>query len=138
MGNNMKKIALAMIVALMAMLPVAFAVQLSVTATKALGGTGQVEIISPDADGAIESISWVLDTNPPYNVTGVKITWTPASDTATYTVAVTLYDSDGTTIVGYGTATQTGSTGSVTTSITLNTPVDPANIYYVEVVIAEQ
>jgi len=98
-----------------------------------IGGTGHVNVIGP---GTVDNVKWVLTTSPPFKVTGVEITWTPASSTSSYVVYVTIYD-DNQQILASGSANQAGSDTSVTTSISLDTSVDPENVYYVEIVIVE-
>ena len=124
------------VVAILLLAPV-FAVTLNVATVTTVGGTGQVSVLAPDADGTIEKISFIQDNNPPYHITAVNVTWTPASATATYNVSVALYDSTN-TIIGYGIVSQAGAAGAVSTIVPLNTIVDPKDIYYVEVVINEQ
>jgi hypothetical protein len=67
----------------------------------------------------------------------VKVEWTPASSSGSYTVYVTLYRGTS-TIVGSGSASQPGSSSSVTTTVPISTPYpDPKDVDKVEIVIVQ-
>jgi hypothetical protein len=82
-------------------------------------------------------VTWTISSTAPYRVTAVNVKWTPASNApASYTVYVTLYDNLG-NIIGSGSATQSGSTTSVTTSVPVSPNPDPKDVYKVEIVIVQ-
>ncbi len=120
---------------------VAFAVQLQLTAPAA-GGTGQVIVGSPEADGVIDQLEWIPAQAAPYHVDAVNITWAPNYN-GNYFIGVTVYDGN-LNVVGSGSITLTGLTANTVyeNTIDLTTPaggatVDPAQIFYVEVVILQ-
>jgi len=130
----MEKIALPIIALLL--LGTVFAVTLNTSSIAQVGGTGAVAVLAPDADGTLESVTFIQENTAPYHISAVNVTWTPASSTATYNVSVTLYDATN-TIIAYGAVSQAGASGSVSTIVPLNTVADPKDIYYVEVVIVQ-
>ena len=112
-------------------------ISLSADDVAQLGGTGEVVVNCP-ASGSpckIDKVEWVLTTtNYQHNVDKVKVTWTPASSSATYRVYVTLYDSEKNGISS-GYKSQSGSSSEVTVDITPDVP--PEDVYYVEIVIVQ-
>ena len=114
------------------------AIALEKTDIQRLGGTGQVGIICPANPCEIKKVTWSL-TDTPKRVSAVKIQWTPnqpaSGSTITYTVYVYLYNKDG-NIAGSGFTNENG-TGEVTTTISLNSPIDPKNIEKIEIIIVE-
>jgi hypothetical protein len=125
--------------AVMAVVSAAFAVEISLSSSDVarIGATPQVEVYCPANPCQITRVTWTLSFPPP-RVTAVNIEWSPAA-TGTYTVYVVLYRSDGTTIAGgYGSTSVTISTlGPTTTTVDLDSPVNPAHIYYVEIAIVQ-
>ncbi len=132
----------------------AYAVQLTLNSDNItrVGGTGQVEVLSPDFNNTIESVVFIVDTNnPPYYITSVDITWEPA-ETGTYFIAINIYDvtvdpTTGTTqrtLIASGTqtvnvdGTQAAPQQSTTTRIQFPSPVNPADVDYVEIIIVQQ
>jgi hypothetical protein len=105
-----------------------------------LGGTGLVSVNCPAAGDPcqVDQVTWTISSTAPFRVTHVNVKWTPASSaaTASYTVYVTLYD-NANNIVGSGSATQSGSTTSVTTSVPVSPNPDPKDVYKVEIVIVQ-
>jgi len=109
-----------------------------------LGGTGLVSVNCPTADPCqVDQVTWTISSLAPFRVTAVNVKWTPASSasSASYTVYVTLYDGSN-NIVGSGSATQSGSSSSVTTSVSVSpvspyTSIDPKDVYKVEIVIVQ-
>jgi len=114
------------------------AIKLVDTDIQRLGGTGQVGIICPANPCEIKKVTWGL-TDTPKRVSAVNIQWTPnqpaSGSTITYTVYVYLYNKDG-NIAGSGSTNENG-TGEVTTTISLNSPIDPKNIEKIEIIIVE-
>ena len=102
-----------------------------------VGGTGTVDVQCPASGCTIDSVKWVVDSNPPYKITGATIDWTTADSGATYTVYLTVYDNTD-TVIASGSATQTGDTNPVSTTIDFGNSIDAKDIYKVEVVIVEQ
>jgi hypothetical protein len=123
--------------AVMAVASAAFAVQIDLSSADIaqIGGTGQVSVSCPANPCQITRVTWTLSGTPP-RVTEVKVVWTPASSSGSYTVYVTLYDGSN-NIVGSGSATQGGSSSSVTTSVSISPNPDPKNVYKVEIVIVQ-
>jgi hypothetical protein len=114
-------------------------IDLSSTNIAQLGGTGQVSVNCPAAGDPcqVDQVTWTISGSAPFRVTAVNVKWTPASNApASYMVYVTLYDSAN-NIVGSGSATQSGSTTSVTTSVPISPNPDPKNVYKVEIVIVQ-
>ena len=112
-------------------------IQLNSADVAQIGGTGQVSVSCPASGCTISKVSWILDSNPPFKITGAEVSWTPSDSGATYKVYVVVYDS-GSTAIASGSATQAGDTNEVTTSVSFDTAVDAKDIYSVEVIIAEQ
>ena len=102
-----------------------------------IGGTGQVDVLSPDNDGTLTQLLWVVNTTS-YAVTGAQVTWQPA-ETGTYVVAVQVFPQGSTTPAATGSATVTVDNTTVgtdvTTTVTFSNPVNPEDIYSVRVVI---
>jgi hypothetical protein len=104
-----------------------------------LGGTGLVTVNCPTAAPCqVEQVTWTISSSAPFRVTAVNVKWSPASSSASYTVYVTLYD-NANNVVGSGSATQSGSSGSVTTSVSVSgpSPIDPRDVVKVEIVIVQ-
>jgi hypothetical protein len=104
-----------------------------------LGGTGLVTVNCPTAAPCqVEQVTWTISSSAPFRVTAVNVKWSPASSSASYTVYVTLYD-NANNVVGSGSATQSGSSGSVTTSVSVSgpSPIDPKDVVKVEIVIVQ-
>ena len=135
----MKKyvIALLVAIAIVGVIAPAFAVQITVGNTAAIGGTGEVSVSCPASGCVIDRISWVQDTSAPFDVTAVNVTWTPASSSATYVVYVIVEDSTN-AIIASGSVEQAGSATQVSTIVPLDTAVQPENIYFVRVIITEK
>ncbi len=141
--KNRKAIAVmaAIGVIMIALTSYALAVQLNLDSdnVERIGGTGQVNVLSPENDNTINSVTFTVDTDPTSSTFGdvisVDVTWDPAEN-GDYRVIVILYDNGG-TVVGYGTATPTGLTAgsTTTTTVTLTDPASPEEIYKVEVII---
>lgn len=108
---------------------------LSPSNVQPVAGTGNVQVSCPANPCSVNSVTWTISATAPYKVTGVQISWTPASSTGSYTVYVTVYDNTN-TVIASGSASQAGSASQVTTSITFGSPISADKIYYVEVVIA--
>jgi hypothetical protein len=123
--------------AVMAVASAAFAVQITLNDSDIarIGGTGQVSVSCPVSGCQISKVTWTLSGTPP-RVTEVKVEWTPASSSGSYTVYVTLYKG-ASTIVGSGSASQSGSSGSVTTSVSISPNPDPKDVDKVEIVIVQ-
>ena len=124
--------------AVMAVASAAFAVQIDLSSADIaqLGGTGQVDVNCPANPCQITRVTWTLSGTPP-RVTEVKVVWTPASSSGSYTVYVTLYKG-ASTIIGSGSASQSGSSSSVTTTVPISTPYpDPKDVDKVEIVIVQ-
>jgi hypothetical protein len=104
-----------------------------------LGGTGLVTVNCPTAAPCqVEQVTWTISSSAPFRVTAVNVKWSPASSSASYTVYVTLYD-NANNVVGSGSATQSGSSDSVTTSVSVSgpSPIDPRDVVKVEIVIVQ-
>ena len=131
-------IALLMILAIVA---VAYSVAISLGSgdIDQLGATDKVSVSCPVSGTPckIDRVKWVI-TGPPYMVDQVKVKWTPASSSGSYTVYVELYDSTGSTVLASGSATQSGSSESVTTTVDVTPNVDPYGVYYVRIVIVQE
>jgi len=126
--------------AVMAVASAAFAVSMGLTSSEVgqLGGTPIVDVNCPATPCQVSKVTWTIS-GTPLKVTAVNVQWTPTSSGTgvSYNVYVNLYNS-GNSPVGSGSATQSVPTsGSVTTTVTLGSPVDPAVIYKVEIVIAQ-
>jgi hypothetical protein len=112
-------------------------IDLSSTNIAQLGGTGQVSVNCPGDPCQVDQVTWTISGSAPFRVTAVNVKWTPASNApASYMVYVTLYD-NANNVVGSGSATQSGSTTSVTTSVPISPNPDPKNVYKVEIVIVQ-
>jgi hypothetical protein len=115
-------------------------ISLSSTNIAQIGGTGLVDVNCPGNPCQVSKVTWTISGSAPYRVTAVNIQWTPASSaaTASYTVYVTLYDSAN-NVIGSGSATQGGSSSPVTTTVPVSgpSPIDPKNVYKVEIVIVQ-
>jgi hypothetical protein len=129
--------------AVMAVASAAFAVEINLSSENIaqLGGTGLVDVNCPTAAPCqVNQVTWTISSTAPYRVTAVNVKWTPASSatTASYTVYVTLYDSAN-NVIGSGSATQSGSSSPVTTTVPVSgpSPIDPKNVYKVEIVIVQ-
>ena len=134
-------LALAAVLGLTLVAGVAFAVQLQVT-PPAAGGTGQVVVDSPEADGVIDQVEWIPAQTAPYHVDAVNITWAPNYN-GNYFIGVTVYDAN-LNVVGSGSLQVANLTANTVYehTVDLTTPaggatVDPANIYYIEIVILQ-
>ena len=131
-------IALLMILAVVA---VAYSVAIGLESTDIdqLGATGKVEVYCPVSGTPckIDRVKWELTSSAPYMVDQVKVDWTPRSSSGSYTVYVELYGSAGDTPLASGSATQPGSSGSVTTTVDVNPNADPHDVYYVRIVIVQ-
>jgi hypothetical protein len=142
-GEDRRRKAAFLLLALAAVIAVAsaaFAVQINLASADIaqIGGTGQVSVNCPAAGNPckVDKVTWTLSGTPP-RVTQVKVDWTPASNApASYTVYVTLYD-NANNVVGSGSATQSGSSGSVTTTVPVSPNPDPKDVYKVEIVIVQ-
>ncbi len=115
-------------------------ISLSLDNVAQLGGTGNVKVRCPADPCQIYKVKWVISSSPPYEVSAVDVTWIPASSSsanysANYMVYVTLYDnSNG--VIAYGSASQSGSSSQVTTTVNIE-DVPPKDVYYVEIVIVQ-
>jgi hypothetical protein len=133
--------AVLMALAALMMAYVAYAVLIGLSSTDIaqLGGTGQVSVNCPAAGDPckVDQVTWTISSTAPFRVTAVNVKWTPASNApASYKVYVTLYDGSN-AIVGSGSATQAGSTTSVTTSVPVSPNPDPKDVVKVEIVIVQ-
>jgi len=128
----MKK-ALSLLALALLVLPVyAVLIELSSSSIDQIGGTGLVEVNGP---GSVSRVKWSLG-GPPYRVNAVKILW-GANSSSTYTVYVTIYNGTGSAIAS-GSASGQGGSGTIETTITLDTSVDPKDICKVEIIIVEE
>jgi hypothetical protein len=144
-GEDRRRKVAFLLLALAAVITVAsaaFAVQITLNESDIaqLGGTGQVDVSCPANPCEITRVTWTLSGTPP-RVTQVNVKWTPASSSE-YKVYVTLYK-DASTIVGSGSATQSGSSSPVTTPVPVSpvapyTSIDPKDVYKVEIVIVQE
>ncbi len=123
--------------AVMAVSSAALAVEINLVSSDVaqIGGTPQVSVTCPANPCQVTRVTWTIS-GPPFRVTAVNVQWTPASSTGSYTVYVALYDNSGAHISG-GSATQTGSSSSVTTNVSVSPPANPRHIYSVEIVIIQ-
>ena len=132
-------IALLMILAVVA---AAYSVAISLGSTDIdqLGATSKVEVYCPADPCSISRVKWEMTTSAPYKVDKVKVDWTPASSdpSVSYTVYVELYGSTGDTPLAYGSATQSGSSASVTTPVDVDPNADPYEVKYVRIVIVQE
>ncbi len=138
-------ILLSIFISLLLFTVAAYSVSISLSSDNVaqLGGTGNVEVKCPVAGDPckIDKVKWVISRSPPYEVSAVEVTWTPASLSATYTVYVTLYNNNN-EVIAYGSASQSGSDSQVTTTVDIS-PASPSNkvlpkdVYYVEIVIVQ-
>jgi len=137
-GDRRRKVAflLLALAAVMAVTSAALAVVIALDPgdVAEIGGTGQVEVYCPANPCEVSRVTWSIS-GPPFQVTAVNVEWTPRS-TGSYTVFVVLYDS-APSIISSGSATETDVSGSLTTTVPLASPVDPKDIYYVEIVIVQ-
>jgi hypothetical protein len=142
-GEDRRRKVAFLLLALAAVITVAsaaFAVQINLSSEDIaqIGGTGQVSVNCPGNPCQVSKVTWTISGSAPFRVTAVNVQWTPASSeaTASYTVYVTLYDSAN-NVIGSGSATQGGSSSSVTTSVPVSPNPDPKNVYKVEIVIVQ-
>lgn len=132
-------IALILLLPIMTLLSIVYAstVQVDQGALTYVGGTGQLNVLGP---GTINKINWII-TGPPFKVEGITIEWSPEDANAQYDIYVEVYDQDGQTVVASGYTTDVsanGNTGSITTIINFGAPVDPIDIWYVNIIIVEK
>ena len=134
----MKKVLAPLALALLLLLLPVYAVSISLSPSSInqIGGTGLVEVNGP---GSVSRVKWILTNNAPYRVNQVIIKWDAANDGSTYTVYVTIYDnSNNVKAYGSGSTGNQGGSGTIETTINLNTSVDPRDIYKVEIIIVEE
>lgn len=131
----MKKVLAPLALALLLLLLPVYAVSISLSSSSInqIGGTGLVEVNGP---GSVSRVKWSLS-GPPYRVNQVIIFWDANNDNSKYTVYVTVYDGTGSAIAS-GSASGQGGSDPIETTITLDTSVDPKNIYKVEIIIVEE
>ena len=126
---------------MLAIVAVAYSVAISLGSgdIDQLGATDKVSVSCPVSGTSckIDRVKWEI-AGPPYKVDKVKVEWTPASSSGSYTVYVELYGSTGDTPLAYGSATQLGSSGSVTTTVDVDPNADPYDVYKVRIVIVQQ
>ncbi len=142
-------VALAAVTAALAGATVAFAVQLDLAGGENVsraGGTGQVQVLTPETDATVNEVRFVVDPNPPHYVTGVDIVWEPA-EPGTYFIGVTIYfifqgPNPVSAIApdGFGTTTVTVSTANtpITTRVNFQSPQPPDLIEQIEIIIVQQ
>ncbi len=136
-----KRLALVGFLALLFALSTVYAVQLTLDSDSVsrAGGTGLVAVLSPEADDTVNSVNFTAGcVGTTCGITGVNIEWDPA-ETGDYTIIVLLYDQTQNVLVsGQATTTITTTTTTpVTTSVTFASPVNPKDVYYVEVMIIQ-
>ncbi len=134
-----KRIVLVGILSLFLALSTAYAVQLTLNpdSVSRAGGTGIVSVSSPEFDGTINSANFTagcVDTT--CGITGVNIVWDPA-ETGNYTIIVILYDSLSNVLATASVSTTVGTLGTTTTTLTFNQPVNPKDVYGIEVMIVQ-
>lgn len=126
------------------LVPGVYAVQIQLISENVarVGGTGGVQILTPTQ--SIDSVTFTLDSYPPYHISGVTVTFTP-EETGTYTIAVNIYDTIG-NILGSGIVTgiqaqtdpNTGNLLPITQDIPITPTVDPAQAEAVEVIVLQE
>ncbi|MCL7384629.1 MAG: hypothetical protein LZ174_10110 [Thaumarchaeota archaeon] len=130
----MRKLLLALLIAVALLSVATIAVALSLTPKK-IAGSSIVDVSCP-AGLCSATVGWRLDTN--YDVDACIVSWTPTF-TGTATVACIVYDSGSAKLAsGSITGEPVTSGTSETNTVPLNTVVDPSQIYKVEVVIMEE
>jgi len=130
----MKKALVLLALALLVLPVYAVLIDLSPSSIDQIGGTGKVDVQGP---GNVSRVKWILTSSRPYRVNKVIIRWDANNDDSKYTVYVTIYDNTGSDIA-YGSASDQGGSGTIETTINLNTSVDPKDIYKVEIIIVEE
>jgi len=125
--------------ALLATVLYAVAITLPSASVPEIGGTGQVDVECPVSGCQIARVDWLRDSSAPYYVTGVAVTWTPATGGGVYYVVhAIIRDNDGNILASGGaTVTVSGSPSEITTNVNVDSVVNPKDIYKVEILIME-
>jgi len=125
--------------ALLATVLYAVAITLPSANVAEIGGTGEVDVQCPVSGCQIAKVNWLRDSSAPYYVTGVAVTWTPASGSgASYVVHAIIRDNAGSILAsGEASVTVSGSPSATTTNVYTNPAVNPKDIYKVEILIME-
>ena len=130
----MRRVLLAVLIAVVLVSVAATAVALSLT-PKSIAGSGIVDVNCP-AGPCSATVGWRLDSN--YNVDACIVSWTPNFN-GEATIACIVYDDNEVRLASGSITDEPVSSGTPeTNTITLNSAVDPSQIYKVEVVIMEE
>jgi len=130
----LRRILLAILIAVAILSAATIAVALSLTPKK-IAGSGIVDVSCP-AGPCSATVGWSLDSN--YDVDACIVSWTPTF-TGEATVACIVYDSSGDMLASGSISHESVQQGSPETNeVTLSDIVDPSQIYKVEVVIMEE
>mgnify|MGYP001626186166 CR=1 FL=1 len=134
--DRRRLIPLILLLTLLAVVAVAYSVAIGLEETDIdqLGATSKVSVTCPVSGCSISRVKWMLTNSPPYYVDKVKIYWTPASNSGSYTVYVELYN-DG-SVISSGSVTQDGSDSQVITEVDVGN-VDPKDVQSVRIVIVQ-
>ena len=132
----MRKLLLALLIAVALLSVATMAVALTVTPKK-IAGSSIVDVSCPASGTPCSAtVGWRLDTN--YDVDACVVSWTPTF-TGTATVACIVYDSSSAKLASGSITGEPVTSGTPdTNTVPLNTAVDPSQIYKVEVVIMEE
>ena len=134
--DRRRLIPLILLLTLLAVVAVAYSVAISLGSTDIdqLGATGRVSVTCPVSGCAITKVKWVLSGSP-INVDKVRVYWTPADNTKTYTVYVELYTTGGSNPIASGSESTYNSGGGYTEVDVDN--VDPRLVDEVRIIIVE-
>ena len=131
----MRKLLLALLIAVALLSVATMAVALTVTPKK-IAGSSIVDVSCPAGPPCSATVGWRLDAN--YDVDACIVSWTPNFD-GKATVACIVYDSGSAKLASGSISNEDVSNGvDETNTVPLSSTVDPSQIYKVEVVIMEE